>query len=62
MLVLSRKINEQIKITDDITITIVEIYQHKVKIGIEAPDSVVVHRQEVWEAIKQAREATNGHA
>jgi carbon storage regulator len=52
LLVLSRKKNEQIVISDTITITIVEIRGDKVRIGIEAPDDVVVHRQEVWDAIK----------
>jgi carbon storage regulator len=52
LLVLSRKKNEWIVISDTITITIVEIRGDKVRIGIEAPDDVVVHRQEVWDAIK----------
>jgi carbon storage regulator len=51
MLVLSRKAGEQIVISDTITITIVEIRGDKVRIGIEAPPDVVVHRQEVWDAI-----------
>lgn len=51
MLVLSRKKGEQIVISDTITITIVEIKGDKVRIGIEAPDNVIVHRQEVWDAI-----------
>jgi carbon storage regulator len=57
MLVLSRKENQTIKIADDIEITIVQIRGDRVRIGIEAPKSVPVHRQEVWEAIqKKARE------
>lgn len=52
MLVLSRKKGEQIVISDTITITIVEIRGDKVRIGIDAPDDVTVHRQEVWDAIK----------
>jgi len=52
MLVLSRKKNEQIVIGDTITITIVEIKGDNVRIGIEAPRDVEVHRQEVWNAIK----------
>lgn len=52
MLVLSRKKNEQIVIGDTITITIVEIKGDNVRIGIEAPRDVEVHRQEVWDAIK----------
>jgi len=52
MLVLSRKAGEQIVISDTITITIVEVRGDKVRIGIDAPPEVIVHRQEVWDAIK----------
>jgi carbon storage regulator len=52
VLVLSRKKNEAIRINDNVTVTIIEIRGDKVRIGIEAPDDVVVHRQEVWDAIK----------
>ncbi len=52
MLVLSRKKNESIIINDDITITVVEIRGDKVRLGIEAPKTVTVHRQEVYEAIQ----------
>ena len=52
MLVLSRKKGEQIVISDTITITIVEIRGDNVRIGIDAPKEVEVHRQEVWDAIK----------
>ena len=48
MLVLSRKKNESIVINDDITIVVVEIRGDKVRLGIEAPKEVPVHRREVW--------------
>lgn len=51
MLVLSRKKNESIVINNDIVITIVEIRGDKVRLGIEAPKDVPVHRMEVYEAI-----------
>lgn len=57
MLVLSRKKNESIKIGEDITIVIVDIRGDKVRLGIEAPDSVPVHRKEVYDAIQRARTA-----
>ena len=53
MLVLSRKENERIVIDDDITITLVEIRGDKVRLGIEAPKDVPVHRQEVYDAIQR---------
>jgi carbon storage regulator len=53
MLVLSRKRNESIVIGDKIKITIVEMRGDKVRIGIEAPEDVSVHRQEVCDAIQR---------
>jgi carbon storage regulator len=52
MLVLSRKKNESIIINDNITITVIEIRGDKVRLGIEAPKDVTVHRREVYDAIQ----------
>lgn len=57
MLVLSRKKNESIIINDDITIVVVEIRGDKVRLGVEAPKEVPVHRNEVYEAIQRNRAA-----
>jgi carbon storage regulator len=54
MLVLSRKKNESIVINDDISIVVVEIRGDKVRLGVEAPKEVPVHRREVYDAIKRA--------
>jgi carbon storage regulator len=51
MLVLSRKKNESIVINNDITIVVVEIRGDKVRLGVEAPKEVPVHRREVYDAI-----------
>jgi carbon storage regulator len=53
MLVLSRQRDESIMIGDNVVITIVDIRGDKVRLGIEAPHEVPVHRQEVYEAIKR---------
>lgn len=53
MLVLSRKLNESIIIADQIKITVVEIRGDKIRLGIEAPKDVSVHRREVYDAIQQ---------
>jgi carbon storage regulator len=53
MLVLSRKKEESIIIRDDITITVIGIRGDKVRLGIDAPRSVPVHRKEIHEAIKR---------
>ena len=57
MLVLSRKKNESIIINDDITIVVVEIRGDKVRLGVEAPKEIPVHRNEVYEAIQRSQEA-----
>ncbi len=53
MLVLSRKKQEQIVIDEDILVTVVDIRGDKVKLGVDAPKDVPVHRQEVHAAIKR---------
>lgn len=53
MLVLSRHRDESIMIGDDVVITIVDIRGDKVRLGIDAPHDIPVHRQEVYEAIKR---------
>ncbi|OGZ64376.1 MAG: carbon storage regulator [Candidatus Staskawiczbacteria bacterium RIFCSPHIGHO2_01_FULL_36_16] len=53
MLVLSRKKNESIVINDDITIVVIEIRGDKVRLGVEAPKEMPVHRREVFDAIRR---------
>lgn len=53
-MVLSRKKSESIVVNDSIRITVVEIRGDKVRLGIEAPKEVPVHRSEVYEAIRKA--------
>ena len=57
MLVLSRKKNESIVINNDITLVVVEIRGDKVRLGVEAPKEVPVHRQEVLFAIQRCNDA-----
>ena len=60
MLVLSRHRDESIMIGDDIVVTIVDIRGDKVRLGIDAPSDIPVHRQEVYEAIqRENRKATH---
>jgi carbon storage regulator len=54
MLVLSRKRDERILIGDKIVVTIVDIRGDKVRIGIEAPPDVAVHREEILQALQRA--------
>ena len=53
MLILTRKLGERITIGDDITITLLEIKGAQVKIGIKAPKSISIHRQEIYERIRK---------
>jgi len=53
MLVLSRQRDESIMIGDDVVLTIVDIRGDKVRLGIQAPGEIPVHRQEVYEAIQR---------
>lgn len=60
MLVLSRKKDESIFVGDDIKITIVDIRGDKVRLGIEAPNEIPVHRQEVYDAIMRENQRQTG--
>ncbi|MDR0707957.1 MAG: carbon storage regulator CsrA [Treponema sp.] len=59
MLILSRKVNEKIMIGDDIAISIIEIKGDQIRIGVDAPRSVKVFRQEVIAEIKAANKAAS---
>jgi carbon storage regulator len=53
MLVLSRKAGQRIRIGDDITVTVIVMRDQRVRIGIDAPRHVPVHRQEVYDDIQR---------
>ncbi len=55
MLVLSRQKDESIMIGDDVEITIVDVRGDKVRLGINAPRSIPVHRKEIYEAIQREK-------
>jgi carbon storage regulator len=57
MLQLTRKPGQTIVIGDDIRIHVVELQGGAVRVGIEAPRSVPVYREEIWEAVKAENEA-----
>ena len=59
MLVLSRFKDQKIVIGDNITITVVGVEGGKVKLGIEAPRDISVHREEIFEAIKRNEKVKN---
>jgi len=55
MLILTRKINETLMVGDDVSVTVLGIKGGQIRIGINAPREVGVHRQEVYEKILQER-------
>ena len=59
-MILTRKVNESLKVGDDVTVTVLGIKGAQIRIGISAPLDVAVHRQEVFERIQQEQgEAEN---
>ncbi len=57
MLVLTRRLNETLFIDDDITLTVLGIKGNQVRIGIKAPDSVRIQREEIYHAVKNGNKA-----
>lgn len=60
MLVLTRRANQSIVIGQDVTVTVLEIRGDQVRLGITAPRSVTVHREEVWLQLERARADGDG--
>ena len=59
MLVLSRHRDESIMIGDNIVITVVDVRGDKVRLGIDAPTDIPVHRQEVYDAIQREKNSSS---
>jgi carbon storage regulator len=62
MLILSRKLNESIVIDGRIIVKVLRIEKDTVKLGIQAPIELSVHRQEIYEAIQRSKQANAGDA
>ncbi|MDX9958207.1 MAG: carbon storage regulator CsrA [Clostridia bacterium] len=60
MLILTRKLNEKLVIGDGIVVSIIEVRGDQVKLGIEAPKTVKVFRQEVYDAIQEQNRLAAG--
>jgi len=60
MLILSRKLDEVIKIGDDITIKVIRLSRDVVKLGVDAPDNVAVHRLEISRRIEEQLQNEHG--
>ena len=63
MLVLTRKAGESIRIGDEISVLVIEIQRGQVKVAIDAPRDVTVHREEIYELVqRENRKAAQQHA
>lgn len=58
MLILTRKIGESVVVGDDITVTVLGVKGNQVRMGIDAPRSVAVHREEIYSRIRQDEDKT----
>ena len=60
MLILTRRVGESVVIGEDVTVTVLGVKGNQVRIGINAPKTVSVHREEIFERIKNGRAAGEG--
>jgi len=61
MLILTRRIGEVLMIGDDTTVTVLGVKGNQVRLGIDAPKDVAVHREEIYNKIKKEREELDSH-
>ncbi len=61
MLILTRRVGESVVIGEDVTVTVLGVKGNQVRIGINAPKTVAVHREEIFERIKNGRAPGDGN-
>ncbi|TCO75764.1 carbon storage regulator CsrA [Plasticicumulans lactativorans] len=61
MLILTRRVGETLMIGDEVTVTVLGVKGNQVRIGVNAPKDVAVHREEIYERIKREQESGEGH-
>lgn len=62
MLILTRRVGESVVIGEDVTVTVLGVKGNQVRIGINAPKNVAVHREEIFERIKSGQGASSAAA
>jgi carbon storage regulator len=61
MLILTRRVGETVMIGNDVTVTVLGVKGNQVRIGINAPKNVAVHREEIYERIKREQQGGDSH-
>ena len=61
MLILTRRVGETVMIGNDVTVTILGVKGNQVRVGINAPKNVAVHREEIYERIKREQQGGEGN-
>ena len=60
MLILTRRVGEKLIIGEDVTVSILSVKGHQIRVGIEAPRDVQIHREEIYLRIQEERKNLNG--
>jgi carbon storage regulator len=58
MLILTRRIGESLKIGDEVSVTVLDVKGNQVRLGVDAPREVAVHREEIFQRIAEENQAT----
>ena len=62
MLILTRRVGETVMIGNDVTVTVLGVKGNQVRVGVNAPRDVAVHREEIFERIRREEQAQAAHA